>query len=220
MKIGLVCGNYPPFLGGVEIHAQQVAEEISARHEVVVAAMNFAASRLPRSLGVLHANLLAPSAPDRMDGPVAVHSLSPTFADRLVMLPLALRATPRLQGWFYHEIRRLTHPFYAAAVIPRIRKLLLGCDVIHGLVQGDICWTALRVAHSLGIPFVCTPFVHPQQWGDGPDDVVHYRRSDAVIGLVETDRDYLRSLGISKEKLHVVGGFARPAGIHQRTRIS
>lgn len=205
MKIGFVCNSYLPFVGGVEIHARQVSQELSKRHDVTLAAMNFGAMRLPARLATLHNNLFAPPAADRVDGKVTVRSLTPSLARRAVMLPLALRAAPRLQRWFYHEIRRLTHPFYAAAIVPRMKELLLGCDVIHGLVQGDICWAAQKVARSLGIPFVCTPFVHPQQWGDGPDDVAHYRRSDAVIGLVRTDRDYLQSLGVPKEKLHVVG---------------
>ena len=50
-----------------------------------------------------------------------------------------------------------------------------------------------------------TPFVHPHQWGDGPDDVAFYSSADAVIGLVDTDTAYLASLGIAAAKLHTVG---------------
>jgi phosphatidylinositol alpha-1,6-mannosyltransferase len=205
MKIGLVCGNYLPFLGGVEVHAQQVAQELSRRHEVAVIAMNFVESRLPRRLRVLHANLLAPSEPDRIDKRVAIHSLSPRFSDRLIMLPLALRATPRIQRWFYHEINLWTHPFYAKAIVPKMLRSLSDCNVVHGLCHGDIGWAAEKAARLLGASFLCTPFVHPHQWGDGPNDIAFYRRADAVIGLSESDRAYLEKIGVPAGKLRVIG---------------
>ena len=63
VKIVLICSNYLPFLGGVEIHAQQVARALSGAHQVSVAAMNFSACRHPQAFAVLHDNLLAPAAP-------------------------------------------------------------------------------------------------------------------------------------------------------------
>jgi len=64
---------------------------------------------------------------------------------------------------------------------------------------------AQEAARKVGIPFVCTPFVHPKQWGDAPDDVRYYQRSDAVIGLVNSDRDYLVKIGVPADKAHVIG---------------
>ena len=95
MKIGFVCGNYLPFMGGVEIHARQVSQELSKRHEVVLMAMNFAARRLPHRLATLHNNLLAPFTDDRTDGRVPIKALAPNLLGRMLMLPLALRAIPR-----------------------------------------------------------------------------------------------------------------------------
>ena len=42
MDILLVAQNYHPFVGGVETHARQVAQELAQDHRVRVAAMNFA----------------------------------------------------------------------------------------------------------------------------------------------------------------------------------
>lgn len=205
MKIGFVCSNYLPFTGGVEIHARQVSQALSKRHNVIITAMNFASSRLPRRLAMLNNCLLAPSASDRMDGAVQIRSLSPSFVERITLLPLALRAMPRLQRWFYHQVNRLTHPFYAAVMVPKIARHLRGSEVIHGLVHGDIGWAAEKAARLIGAAFVCTPFVHPRQWGDGPNDREFYRRADAVIGLVQSDRDYLEQIGVPAGKLHVIG---------------
>lgn len=205
MKIGLVCENYLPYLGGLEIHVRQLAQELSHRHQVAITAMNFIANRLPEPLRVLDSTLLVPFAPDRIDEGIAIHSLAPGFVDRLTMLPLALRVTPRFRRWFYHQINRWTHPFYAKAIVPKMLRSLRGCDLIHGLCHGDIGWAAEKAARLLGMPFLCTPFVHPNQWGDGPNDIAFYRRADAVIGLLESDRAYLESLGVPAAKLRVIG---------------
>ena len=205
MKIGLACNNYPPFVGGIEIHAQQIAQELSKRHEVVVAAMNFEVSRLPRRLGMLHHNLLARSTRDRMDGDIPIHSLAPSTSEKLMMLPMAMRAMPRLQRWFYHEINRITHPFYARVVAPKIAGYFAGCDIVHSLAGGDLGQAAEKAARREGAAFICTPFVHPGQWGDGPDDGALYSRADAVIGLVQSDRDHLEKIGVPAGKLHVIG---------------
>src|SRR5258708_201428 len=70
---------------------------------------------------------------------------------------------------------------------------------------GALGIAAERVARQAGIPFVCTPFVHPKQWGDGPDDIKLYQRSDAVVALVPTDFAYLREVGVSEQKLRTIG---------------
>ena len=50
-----------------------------------------------------------------------------------------------------------------------------------------------------------TPFVHPHQWGDGPDDVRYYGKASAVIGLVPTDSAYLEQIGVPAKKIHTIG---------------
>lgn len=208
MNVLLVTQNYAPFIGGIEAHVRQVARELSrpgSGHRAAVAAMNFTACKLPARLRVLHTSLLAPRYSDYDDGPVPVHSLSPTPLERARMLPIALRATPVLQRHAYHALNRLAYRAYQPVVMPRLLKLMGGVDVVHSLAGGHLAWAALAAARAAGLPFACTPFVHPHQWGDGPEDVDFYRRCDAVIGLVDTDRDYLASIGVPPEKLHVIG---------------
>ena len=205
MKIGFVCGKYLPFVGGIEIHARQVTQELAKRHDVVLGAMNFEASGPPGRFAPLHNNLFAPSAADRTDGRVPIKSLAPDLLSRAVMLPLALRATPRLQRWYYHEINRITRPFYILALRSKLRRMLAGCDVVHCMSGNDLGIAVEKEARAMGMAVVCTPFVHPGQWGDGPDDIQLYQRCDAMIGLVPTDRNYLARLGVPDEKLFVVG---------------
>jgi phosphatidylinositol alpha-1,6-mannosyltransferase len=206
MTIVYVSDNYLPFVGGVETHVRQTAQALARAHTIQIAAHNFAPNCLPTWAKVLNANLLAPRAPSvPRDGAVAVHSVAPTGPDRLWLLPMLLRVAPKLRRLFYHEINRLTHGAYHHVIGPKLRRSFAGVDVVHSMAFGDLGWSAQRIAREVGIPFVCTPFVHPGQWGDGPYDVAFLKECDAVIGLVESDADYLASLGVPRAKLHVIG---------------
>src|SRR5262249_43178685 len=161
-------------------------------------AMNFKASRLPARLAMLHTSLLAPRCSSYRDlDLVSVHSLAPSATERLRMSPMAIQLLPPLQRYAYHATNRFSYRIYRAVYRSRLRRLMqeMRADVLHSLAGGFLGWTAQQAASDLGVPFVCTPFVHPRQWGDGPQDIAYYRRSQAVIGLVKTDADYLASIG-------------------------
>lgn len=206
MNLLLIAQNYHPFVGGVETHARQVARELAARHQVSVAAVNFSANRLPNRVAMLHNSVLAPAHADHRDGPVAIHALSPKPFERAQLVPIAVRVLPglpRLAGYF--ALEGFGFPWYRSVFQPKLRKLMRGVGVVHSLAGGYLGWTAQAAARKAGIPFVCTPFVHPRQWGDGPRDVIFYQRADAVIALVETDRDYLVRIGVPREKIRIIG---------------
>ncbi len=205
MNILLVAQNYHPFVGGVETQARMFAQTLVTRHQVQVAAGNFLPSRLPSRMNVLHTSLLTASYAGYQDDAVPVHSLTPTLGQRLRMLPIALRALPKVQRYAYHGLNRFGYRFFRAAHLPRLRALTAGVDIVHSLAGGYLGWAAQEAAQERGVPFVCSPYVHPHQWGDGPDDVAYYRRAQAVVALLETDRNYLASLGVPDENLHIVG---------------
>jgi glycosyltransferase involved in cell wall biosynthesis len=202
----LVAQNYHPFVGGVETHARQVARELAAQHTVAVAAVNFSANRLPARVAMLHNSVLIPRHDDRCDGDVTVHTLSPRPFDRVRLAPIGARVLPglpRLVGYF--ALERFGFPWYRSVFLPRLQQLMRGVEVVHSLAGGYLGWTAQAAARRARLPFVCTPFVHPRQWGDGPQDVTFYQRADAVIALVETDRDYLVQIGVPRENIRVIG---------------
>jgi phosphatidylinositol alpha-1,6-mannosyltransferase len=203
MKVLLITQHYLPFIGGVEVHIRQLATEFCARgHDAQVVAVNFAPPRRSSRLNVLHQSLLAPQYKSYRDGEVLVRALTPSGLDRLRLAPIALRAAPLVN---YHALNRFGYLIYKRVFAPRLHRLMRDADLVHSFAFGHLGWTAQAVARELKIPFVCTPFVHPQQWGDGPDDVAYYRRADAVIALVETDKQYLASLGVPESRLHVIG---------------
>jgi len=205
MNILLITQNYHPFIGGIETHARQIAHEFAKRHSVQVVAGNFAPCQLPGRLAMLHTNLLAPSYADYQDGEIPVHALTPKRFDRVKMLPIALRSIPKLQRYAYNPLYEFGYPYYHSVYFARLLKQMEGVDVVHSLAGGYLGWTAQAAAQALEIPFICTPFVHPHQWGDEPASVRYYQRSQAVIALLESDRHYLLSLGIPASKLHTIG---------------
>jgi len=205
MNILFVTQNYLPFTGGIELQTQMAAQALSRRHRVAVAAMNFAPCRLPKRLATLHNSLLAPAFADYRDGEVPVHALTPRFGERLRLLPIAVRALPVIQRHAFHGLSRFGYPAFRAVYVPRLRRLMAGVDVVHCQCGGYLGWAAAEAAHSLGLPVVCTPYVHPRQWGDGPDDVAYYKRCRAVIALLESDRQNLASIGVPESLLRVIG---------------
>ena len=205
MRILLLSQRYHPFVGGVETQTRLLAHELAAEHHVEVAAMNFTVSELPKRVAMLHQDLLVPSYESYEDGPVSVHSLTPTWAERLQMLPIAARAVPRLRRYAYHALRRFGYRFYRRLYVPKLRALMRGADVVHSVAGGYLGWAAEEAARREGLPFALTPYVHPGQHGDDPDSVAFYNRTDAVFALLETDRDLLVDLGVPAEKIHLSG---------------
>lgn len=223
MRVAFVLQNYLPYLGGVETQARAAAHRLAAkgRHVEIVAA-SFRPLGLPRRLAMLGDSLLVPHHKDFDDEGIPVRTVTPGRLQRLRLSPIALRATPRLQRYAYGGLRRMGYRSFRRVHRDRLTRVLASAQVVHCFAGNYLGWLAQEIAAEMGKPFVCSPYVHPQQWGDGPDDVAYYRRSDAVVALIETDRDYLVSLGIPREKVRLGGVFpllpesVDPAGFRQR----
>ncbi|ACY48022.1 glycosyltransferase family 4 protein [Rhodothermus marinus] len=206
MRILFVAQRYHPFVGGVETQTRLVVHELARRgHEVQVVATTLREPRLPARLRVLGDSLLLPDGRSYDDEGVPVHVLTPGLGDRLRMLPIALRAVPLLARR-YHALRRFGYPFFRRVFAPKLHPFVAWADVVHSVAGNYLGWTAQEVARALGRPFVVTPYVHPGQYGDGPDDARHWQTADAVLALLETDRKVLvERLGVPPEKVHLYG---------------
>lgn len=206
MKILLVAQNYPPFVGGVEVHVRQISRRYrELGHEVRIAAANFTPYRGDKRWAVLHDSLLAPTVQDHDDEGIPVHGINPRGnAERLRLLPLALRAVPVLNR-NYGKMQITTYPWFRSVYFGKAVDLCRDVDVVHSLANGLLGWTFREAAHGCGKGYVNTPFIHPRQWGDDIGDVAHYKQCDAMVGLVETDSEYMRSLGVPSDKVHTIG---------------
>ena len=206
MKILLIAQRYPPFVGGVEVHVMQISRAFLAEgHHVSVAAANFAPYTGCKRLAVLFDSLLTPPHDDFDDNGIPVTAICPrTSIDRLMLLPCAIRAIPILRKDFA-RMQSVAYLFFRAFYWKRAVALVSKCDVVHSLANGLLGWLFREAAEACGKPYINTPFVHPGQWGDAAADVRHYKKCDRVIGLVQTDSDYLISLGIDAGRVATIG---------------
>ncbi len=206
MNIHLIAQRYPPFVGGVEVHVMQISRAFKAAgHLVSVAAANFAPYTGSKRFAVLFDSLLTPPVDDFDDEGIPVTAICPrTTLDKLMLLPCVIRAVPGLRKDFA-RMQAVAYLFYRALYWKRAMTLVRNCDVVHSLANGLLGWLFREAAEACGKPYVNTPFVHPGQWGDAAADVRHYKKCDRVIGLVDTDSDYLISLGIDTHRVATIG---------------
>jgi len=206
LNILIVAQRYPPFIGGVEVHVMQISRAFLADgHHVSVAAANFAPFTGSKRLAVLFDSLLTPAHDDFDDNGIPVTAICPrTAIDRLMLLPCAIRAVPLLRKDFA-RMQSVAYLFFRALYWKRAVALVSKCDVVHSLANGLLGWLFREAAEACGKPFINTPFVHPGQWGDAAADVAHYKKCDRVIGLVQTDSDYLVSLGLDPRRVATIG---------------
>lgn len=169
-------------IGGSEVVARHLAGALAERgHEVTCIGMRPAWRR--------------PGIPARvsgsMDGPVSVME----GAVRYVYLP------PRF-GRLGAAIDGLLPT--SLADTEALAVLLRGADVVHVIARE---WAASleRAARRVGAAFIETPLAHPGQpfSGAGRDDVLRYRRDDAVIALTEWEAGWYRARGA--RSVHVTG---------------
>ena len=213
MKILFVSPCYYPAIGGVEIQARLIAKELAKKHQVSMAAANLGFRHpqyVPGWLGKkmmiesLYNNLLASTYSSFKEGDIPVRAVTPRLSDGLGLLPILLPTLPLL--------RRYTEPFfdwfnyqcYRSVFGPKLEKLMQGVDVVHCLLVDYLGFAGLDAAKKLGIPSVCTPYVHPGQFGENSVIIQTYPRFEAVGTLTEGDRQKLISMGVPAENLHIL----------------
>ena len=83
-----------------------------------------------------------------------------------------------------------------------------GVDLIHNVRIGrePLSFASWRIASKHGVPFVLTPVHHPR-WEGWRYEVYNqlYRDADAVLALTIAEKIILSGLGVSEEKIHVIG---------------
>ncbi|MCH7975599.1 MAG: glycosyltransferase family 4 protein [Bacteroidetes bacterium] len=205
MNVFFVAQRYHPFVGGVETQTRMVVSELAVRNHVEVAALTFREAAIPDRLRVIEDSVLVPSFPSYADGDIRIHSLSPSWTERARLSPIAVRAIPKLQRYYYQQLKALGYRSFRTVFIPKLRHLMRGFDVVHSVAGNYLGWAGQEAALDLGIPFICNPYVHPGQHGDDAASVEFYNRSDIVFALLDTDRQILDDLGVAPEKVRLAG---------------
>ncbi len=137
-----------------------------------------------------------------VDAGVNIAPLRYSNFQRLRMVPAAVgRVTPGLRRYAFGRMRIPMAVSYARVAAPMIARHARSADVVH-VWGGDFpCVAAVRAAISTRTPAVVTPFAHRGQWGDDPASARAYGCAAAVIGLLQTDCELLRDLGVAPDRV-------------------
>ncbi len=143
-----------------------------------------------------------PSFDAFIDHGVQVEPLRFAGLQKARMIPSAIgRVAPGLRRYAYGPMRVPMSASYARAAAPTIARHAIAADVVH-VWGGDFpCAAAVHAAISAKKPVVVTPFAHRGQWGDDAASARAYRRADAAVGLLQTDCELLRDLGVAADRV-------------------
>lgn len=180
-----VSSKYHPHVGGVQTQMRVVAQELAGRHRVSVATL-FAGRE------------------SFLDGPIPVHALTLSKADRGLMLAHRLLPKP------FRGVRsRIGYQFYRSVYLPKLRPLVRGKHVVHALKPDYLSCIAEEAARIEGVPFAITPYFHPSENARAAarqrEEAAICNRADIVFALLETDRDMLVQLGVAKQRIRLAG---------------
>ena len=202
MRITFLVHRYWPAPGGVEMLMHHVVQTLAREHEVTVLAQRI--DDRPTN-GRREALSEPPPFEEFLDGDARVVQLRLSRADRARMLPLVAQVVPGPARFAYGRMRLALAQVYARALQRALVPHVDGSDVLHAWSADLLGAAGLRAARLSGCPFVITPFVHPGQWGEDRASARVYRKSDAVIGLLDAERPVFERLGVSSDKVVVCG---------------
>jgi glycosyltransferase involved in cell wall biosynthesis len=134
-----------------------------------------------------------------------IRAIQPTFFDRLRLFPCILNILPFFRSRAYETTKRIAVNRFASVYKKRLATKCSKCAIVHSFAFGGMGLLARRVAESLQVPFVITPFMHRGKWGDAPHDISLYNSADAVIALHEEDKKELISAGVYSDIIRVCG---------------
>ena len=214
MQILLLTPAYPPFPGGGERYAGALARELVRRGHIVTAVSTAAQTEqdLWRGSAITHAAA-------GIENDVHIHRLpirpfpfkrNGLLAWRKMMVVLSMlgKQTAVLQ-----KMSRLIPPIQQLEAT--LDSLPDQYDIVHAF---NLSWeypmmAGWQYARAKGIPFVITPFAH---FGTGDDRVAYnatmnhqlaaMRDADRLLVLTSIEQDGLAQLGMSRDRISVIGG--------------
>lgn len=195
MKIAYALTGYVPSTGGAQIHFHEIARRLSVTQEVRV----FCHWKENRTDWLRGVTVRAPGDSEYVQDGVAVtqFNLDPSDRRRLAFW-----------AWGYYAAMGASVAHIAGALEEKMDRLLGPVDLIHAGRMGRefLAWAALRTARRRKIPFVFTPFHHPQWSGWRWRWYLKlYREADALIALTRAEKEILAGLGVARERIHVIG---------------
>jgi glycosyltransferase involved in cell wall biosynthesis len=191
--------TYPPSTGGAQIHQHQLAQHLQEQHDIQVVA-HWNNNRTDWLLDTT-VRVSSTNKNYKIDG-INVHCIGFSWIDRLVMAPFAV---------VYYPLMLAGHPPLppiASCIEKHLRPYAKKADLIHNVRLGreGLSYASYNAARKRDIPFVLTPVHHPRWVGRRYKAFNKlYTRADAVMALTHTEKEVLIRLGVTRERVHVIG---------------
>ena len=196
MKLLYTITAYPPSIGGAQLHAHSIAQQIQQHHDIQVASF-WNTNRTDWLLGTTLK--VASQAEDYTIDNIPVHRIGLPVRDKAQMLlPLVM----------YYPAMRYMLPPIAARILPYLDAQASNADIIHNFRIGrePLSYASYELARKKHIPFVFTPFHHPRWVGWRYEAYLRlYRAADTVITLTHREKEILIELGVQAERVTVTG---------------
>jgi glycosyltransferase involved in cell wall biosynthesis len=197
MNIFYTITAYPPAVGGAQLHTHQLASHLAHDGHRTQVVTHWDRTRYDWLLGTTLA--ACPESRDySLDG-VSVHRLGLSPREKLRLLAF-VPSYWLIEGLAIREISDL--------LLPKLEAFGKDWQIVHNVRIGReaLSYASLKLARSLGVPFVFTPVHHPR-WGGWLHRQYHalYRAADAVIALTHAERQALIGLGVQPQRIHITG---------------
>jgi glycosyltransferase involved in cell wall biosynthesis len=178
--ICLVVDSYWPSIGGVERWTQSIAASLSHRSDVRIITHSPDAPVSPFSLKFVFGRPFKAYS-DEAGNPVIPPK--PSFAGRILMPLLLVWNVPLLRRLVPKPLFDFLYKFYNYAFAGNLMRLIAGADLIHCFSTGYLGACATEVCEKAKIPFICSPAVHFDKWGDSPLLLRSYSHAAAIMCL-------------------------------------
>jgi glycosyltransferase involved in cell wall biosynthesis len=181
--ICLVADCYWPSIGGIERWAHSITLFLSKQYEVIVIAHSPNAPFSPFSLQFVFGKPFQ-SYSDEAGNQVT--PLKPSFIGRLLLPALLAWNLPLVRRLFPKRLFDSLYVIYKCAYIRYLLHMFGDVDLVHCFSTGYLGMCAAEACQRKKIPFIHSPAVHFNKWGDSPLLLQSYARANAIICLSES----------------------------------
>lgn len=197
MNILYTLGRYWPTVGGGELHTRELVNHITERNHAMVVCL-----RNDNCTDWLHGMTVNPQRRRKpyFDSGAEV---------RVIRLGTIRRSAlkRKLADYNSSEEYRISCKRTLANLFEKeLAKIGSSFDVVHNVMIGEEFFSlaSLNYASKKGIPFVFTPFSHPDGWRGELFSHI-YSNADAIFAMTKAEKSFLISQGGRRDRIHIIG---------------